>query len=318
MKKDDNILLSVAIISYNQEKYIAEAIESVLAQKVNFNYELLLADDCSKDNTLKIMKEYEKKYPEIIRVLDRKHNLGANNNQVDAARNGRGKYFTLLEGDDYWIDENKIQTQVDFLESHPDYIGVSHLQQGVDENGNKLGIFPTWIKKDGEITMKNFVKAQNYSSSTCLFRNYFKIKEYKKELDYYFSLHALAGDIQSGFFELKHGRIYNFAKPMMAYRIVKKQGAENYNSRNSTLDIILTSTRILSEIDKYNNYKYNFWKRYASYFAGIFMLSIVNRKNSKIKDFFEICPKKYHFKVKLYLPIACTKKVFNKIKGMIK
>ncbi len=312
MKKNE-VMLSVAILSYNQEKYISEAIESVLNQKTDYKYEILLADDCSKDNTLKIMKEYEKKYPKIIKVLDRKKNLGANQNLLDAGKQSNGKYFALLEGDDYWIDENKIQTQIDFLENNTDYIGISHLQQGVNIEGKKLGVYPKWIKKSKEITMKNFMKGQNYSATACVYKNYFKDDKYQEELKYYFSLHNIVSDIQTGFFELKHGKIYNLNKPMMAYRIIRKKGEENYNSRTSVIDINLGSTKILSEVDKYNNYKYNFWRRYSSYYADIFLLSLLTRKIKSIKIFFELCPKKYHFIVQLVLPIMSIKKIFNYI-----
>ena len=130
MKKQEEPMLSVVIISYKQAKYIKEAIDSVLMQKVNFKYELLLADDCSKDGTLEIIKEYEKKYPDIVRVLERKENYGASKNFLDACKNTKGKYITKLEGDDYWIDENKLQIQVDFLEQHPNYYTIAHLQEG--------------------------------------------------------------------------------------------------------------------------------------------------------------------------------------------
>ena len=317
MKKND-IILSVAILSYNQEKYIGQAIESVLNQKTNYKYEILLADDCSSDKTLEIMKKYEKKHPDIIKVLKREKNLGANKNLLDAAKHSKGKYFALLEGDDYWIDENKIQIQVDFLEKNEDYIGISHVQQGVSVEGKKLGIYPKWIKKDSEITMKNYMKGQNYSATACIYRNYFKEDKYKDELNFYFSLHSLVSDVQTGFFELKHGKIYNLYRPMMAYRIIRKKGEENYNSKNKAVEIVLNSSRILSEVDKYNDYKYNFWKRFSLYYSDIFLLSILSGNLKNIKKFFEICPKKYYLKVQLVLPIKCIKKLFSYFLGVFK
>ena len=146
MKK--NILLSVIIISYKQKQYIKEAIDSVLMQKTDFKYELILSDDCSKDGTLEIMYDYQKKYPDIVKVIDRKTNLGASNNQLDAAKMAKGKYITFLEGDDYWCDENKINEQVHFLEQNEDFIAHTHVQEGRNLKNEVQGYFPTNKEKE--------------------------------------------------------------------------------------------------------------------------------------------------------------------------
>lgn len=312
MKND--IKLSVIIISYRQKKYIREAIDSVLMQNVNFKYELLLADDCSQDGTLEIMKEYEKKYPNIIKVLERKENLGATTNILDAGRQSRGKYVTILEGDDYWIDENKLQIQVDFLDEHSDYIGVSHMQQGRDTDNNTLGIYPTWVKEDCTLTFRNFETSKNFSSSTCLYKNIYINKEYQKELEFLLSLHRIVADIQLCYFLLKYGKVYCINKPMMVYRVIKKDGESNYNSTNSILDINYNSLKIVSSIDQKTNYKYNFYKRYLGYMTVGFAFSILNRKFKKFKEYWNICPKKYHLKILIMIPFNGIKILLNRRK----
>lgn len=119
-------LVSIVMIAYNVENYIAEAIESVLSQDVDFTYELVIGEDCSTDCTLQIALQYQSKYPNIIHVLQREKNLGLTPNCVDTHNHCKGKYIALLDSDDYWTDTNKLQKQIDFLESHPQYSGCAH------------------------------------------------------------------------------------------------------------------------------------------------------------------------------------------------
>jgi glycosyltransferase involved in cell wall biosynthesis len=93
-------ILSVIIISYNQEKFLEQAIKSVINQKTEYKYEILLADDCSPDNSKLILEKYHKKYPKIIRIIPRKHNLGGTANSFNACSKAKGKYITVLEGDE--------------------------------------------------------------------------------------------------------------------------------------------------------------------------------------------------------------------------
>ena len=119
-------LVSIVMIAYNVDNYIAEAIESVLSQQVSFPYELVVGEDCSTDKTLQIALKYQSEHPGVIRVLQREKNLGLTPNCVDTHNHCRGKYIALLDGDDYWTDKNKLQKQVDFMESHPEYAGCAH------------------------------------------------------------------------------------------------------------------------------------------------------------------------------------------------
>ena len=126
--------LSVCIITYNHGKYIAQAIDSVLMQQANFDYEILIGEDDSSDNTREICKEYAAKYPDIIRLFlnDRKNVIYINGqptgrwNFINLLKNAKGKYIALCEGDDYWTDPYKLQKQVDFLEGNPDFSMCYH------------------------------------------------------------------------------------------------------------------------------------------------------------------------------------------------
>lgn len=134
-------------MTYNHEQFITQAIESCLSQKADFNFEIVIGDDFSNDETLKICKEYERNYPKIVRVLKREKGgnyhvnrlkLGRLYNFFDIVRNCDGKYIALLDGDDYWIDSSKIQSQLTFLNSHPDVGLVFTNAYTLDTESNKI------------------------------------------------------------------------------------------------------------------------------------------------------------------------------------
>ncbi len=117
--------LSIIVLTYNQEKYIAQALESILAQKTNFDLVVRVFDDCSKDKTAAIAKKYADQNDKVELYVNAK-NLGAKYNILKAFRMIDTQYFAILEGDDYWCDDNKLQIQIDLLESSPGAIICGH------------------------------------------------------------------------------------------------------------------------------------------------------------------------------------------------
>ncbi len=121
----DQPLVSVLILTYNQERYISQAISCALAQETNFPFEIVIGEDCSADRTRDIVQEFQQKYPEIVRVVTSDTNVGMMKNFVRTILACHGKYIAFCDGDDYWHNLEKLQIQVDFLENHPDY-GMVH------------------------------------------------------------------------------------------------------------------------------------------------------------------------------------------------
>lgn len=121
-------LVSVCMITYNHEKYIAEAIEGVFNQEVDFEVELLIADDCSTDRTGEIIKEFLGNHPKgnWIKYTRHDQNKGMMHNFIWAMEQCEGDYIALCEGDDYWKHPKKLRLQMDFLNSNPDYFLVAH------------------------------------------------------------------------------------------------------------------------------------------------------------------------------------------------
>ncbi len=116
-------LVSVLCAAYNHEKYIEDALKGFVNQETNFPFEVIVHDDASTDNTAEIIKEYEKKYPEIIKPIYQKENQYSRNVRITKdilLPNAKGKYVALCEGDDFWIDKQKLQKQVNYMENNPD------------------------------------------------------------------------------------------------------------------------------------------------------------------------------------------------------
>lgn len=131
-------LVSIKCLTYNHEKYIAQAMDGFLMQETDFPFEVIVHDDASTDRTADILREYEKKYPLIVKPIYETENLySKQDGSLTRAANAplKGKYIAMCEGDDYWIDPHKLQIQVDFLESHPDYSTAFHDAEILTEPG---------------------------------------------------------------------------------------------------------------------------------------------------------------------------------------
>lgn len=117
-------LVSVVVSTYNHGQYLAQAIESIVRQQTTFDFEVLIGDDCSTDNTREIAEEYQRRYPDCIRVFASDRNLGAHANDARLTAASGGKYLAYCEGDDYWNTSDKLARQVAFLEANPDHGAV--------------------------------------------------------------------------------------------------------------------------------------------------------------------------------------------------
>ena len=138
LEKRPNPTVSIFCMVYNHEKFITECLNGFLMQKCNFNYLVVLGEDCSTDNSRNIILDFNEKYPGKFKLLLHDQNIGANKNQELVLKNCTGKYIALCEGDDYWTDPTKLQQQFDFMEQHPDYIMCCHDRNVVDEQNNIL------------------------------------------------------------------------------------------------------------------------------------------------------------------------------------
>lgn len=138
-----DIKLSISTISFNQAQFIGKALDSVLAQKAAFEYEIVIGDDCSTDGTREIIADYQRRWPEKVKPVFREKNLGMQKNGIQTLERCSGEYIAFLEGDDYWTDPNKIQMQVDYLDSHADCALVHHKVEHIAwPSAKSLGEYP--------------------------------------------------------------------------------------------------------------------------------------------------------------------------------
>lgn len=125
--------VSVLVVSYNHVKYLEEAIESILAQQVDFPMEIVFADDCSTDGTQAIIQKYQSCHSEIVRVLDTPANLGITRNYQRGFAACAGEYIAVMEGDDYWLGKDRLKCLVEFLEAHPECVLVFNRMLFMDD-----------------------------------------------------------------------------------------------------------------------------------------------------------------------------------------
>jgi len=157
----DRARVSVAMITYNHEAFIGQAIDSVLSQQTDFPFELVIGEDCSTDSTREIVSGFARRYPDRVRALLPERNLGlqGKNNLVATFNACQGEYIAILEGDDYWTDSTKLQWQSDFLDSHLGYSMVATNFSIVDTQGRLLEREGWWGKKVPELSHLDILRS---------------------------------------------------------------------------------------------------------------------------------------------------------------
>lgn len=130
--------VSVAMITHNHQRFIAQALDSVLMQETNFPFEIVIGEDHSTDGTRQIVEAYQRQHPDTIRLLLRDRNVGSGPNLIETFEACRGEYIAFLEGDDYWTDLQKLQIGTDFLDAHPEYTMCFHRYAVCDDQSDEL------------------------------------------------------------------------------------------------------------------------------------------------------------------------------------
>jgi glycosyltransferase involved in cell wall biosynthesis len=135
-------LVSVWMVTYQHAEFIGQAIESVLAQETSFPFELVIGEDCSRDGTREIVRDWQRRFPHRIRVLMHRRNVGPAANGLSVLRACRGRYVAMLEGDDYWTDPAKLRLQVEMLEAWPDAILCGARAAVLEDDGRLESVLP--------------------------------------------------------------------------------------------------------------------------------------------------------------------------------
>ena len=253
----DRPKVTVYLSTYNQQEYVAQALDSILMQKTSFSYEVLVADDCSTDDTQKVILEYQKQYPDIIQTYFTNPNVGGCKKLTNCIDMGlfRGEYLAFLEGDDYWLGEDRLQTLVDFLEEHPEYSRVSHRRRVIDENDADKGYDISDDVLNKPFTIQDFLAGKNYSDFGSVFRNYFL-----EAGDKYHPLLLTSRnvcDFQDMFITQDFGPVYVMDRCFGVYRSRSIAGATNYNSITTQSARCRDHIRLAQAVEQFYNGKYD-------------------------------------------------------------
>lgn len=219
-----DIKVSIVCDVYNHEPYLRDCFEGFVNQKVNFKYEILVNDDASTDNSAKIIKEYEEKYPELFKVIYQKENQYSQGikiwGDIQFPR-ANGQYVAVCEGDDYWTDMSKLQKQVDILDCDNSLMGVVTNSSVVNFNGELIKPMQENVVQnnvEGKYDLRDFLTPpqHSYPTATVMFRNNPK-NEILQKLSH--TRNKYLSDWTLWIILLSYGNFYYLDEVTAAYRI---------------------------------------------------------------------------------------------------
>lgn len=265
---DDAITVSVLITYYNQKKYVEDSIVSVLNQQTSFKFEILCGDDGSTDGTYEELLKWQDKYPDIIKIFRMDRDLKikyepivrASNNRYNLLKNAKGKYFTILDGDDYYVSNNKLESQVKILESDSTLSACCHAMEMVWEKEDKQQRIGFDIDKNLRLKTKEYLECCWIPAESFLFRNTFeKISDFINK-DFF-------DDNLITMYFIKGGDILFDSRVMCAYR---QTDSSSWNSRTD-FGKYLVNTKAYQETKKiYNNYVFSCFIRFQGVYRGLY------------------------------------------------
>lgn len=245
------IVISICCLSYNHGPYIANALDGFMMQETDFSFEVLIHDDASTDHTTEIIKKYERDYPGIVKPIYQSENQWSKGARgISVTHNfprAKGKYIAICEGDDYWTDPLKLQKQVDFLESHPDYTlccggftSVNGDKETIHILDSAPGVIQSSDQKGFTFELKDTVHKWIIKTLTVVFRNRVR------ELD--FEKYEHARDVHWFYHLLKLGKGYYFKENFGVYN-QHDGGIQSLVKKN---EIAETAYRYYEELHRLN------------------------------------------------------------------
>lgn len=263
---DNNIMVSICCITFNQKDFIAKALDSFLMQKTTFPYEILIHDDASTDGTQDILKKYEMEYDNIhvVYELENQYSKGVSITSTFLLPIAKGKYIAFCEGDDYWTSPNKLQKQVDYMEKNPDCTLCFHNAIIVDVNEKmvknsflpKNRFYEKYFKRNNCVyTPDDMIKLDFAPTNSLLYRR----SDAEKLREYRMNKHYVCGDLLSRIFYTSLGYAFFIDETLSAYR----QGVPNSASQSANVNYetkiktLCGHIQILNEFDAFTNKKYH-------------------------------------------------------------
>lgn len=246
----NNPKVSVCVMTYNQEDFIAECLDSILSQKCDFDFEVIVGEDCSTDNTRAIVKEYAEKYPNIIKPIFYKVNVGGEENYRTVHNAAKGELIASMDGDDFWY-QGKLSYQVEFFNKNPDVVQMWHCADIVDNESIKTKTFPS---KVAQILYPTFINSKDIALSYALVgqrsTQMFRASKYDIKLlpDGFLDYHI-------AFLISLNGKSYYSKKTLGAYRVVPNNSLTTNCNSNRKITVDLLSADLMRIAKKYPEYK---------------------------------------------------------------
>lgn len=228
------VTVSVAVITYNMQQYLPQLLDSILMQKTNFSYEIIVDDDHSPDDSRAILLDYQRRFPDKLVLSMRDSNVGGSRNMYGVLRKCRGKYIAILEGDDWWDCDDKLQYQFDFLESHPEYIAMycnswveTSLVDTIHHPRRNMGR-PLVFSYSDYMNYHFFDRLPN-STDTAFFRNFFRDAP-EWETDVFYKAHNMVWDQSLALILYGKGDVYVDPRLVSHHRSIVVTDGTNYQS----------------------------------------------------------------------------------------
>lgn len=252
----EDIKVSILCLVYNHEKYLRKCLDGFVMQQCDFEYEVLIHDDASTDNSAEIIKEYEQKYPNIIKPIyqtENQHSKGIKITKTYQKPRIKGEYIAWCEGDDFWIDPLKLQKQVKFLDNNPEYSACLHRSTVFDLSSKKSYFIPD-IKNDREYTLEEIVKGGGslFSTNSIVLRS-------KLYLDMPECFVAKGfGDYQLYLYSAICGKVLCLADNMSQYNYgtTGSWTERVWNNPKNRIAFLTEQIRMLKAVNEYYEYKY--------------------------------------------------------------
>ncbi len=221
-------LVSILTLAYNHGRYLRECLEGIVSQKTDFKFELLIHDDASTDNTAAIIREYEQKFPDIIKPIyqtENQYSKGVKIGKTHLYPRAKGKYIAICEGDDFWIDPLKLQKQVDFMEANPEYsMCCTNIYRMEDKTGRK------WCRfyKNRVITLNELMYQRNRIATLSVMMRAELAREYNTVNET--MPRWPMGDMPMWIWMASKGDIYKLPDVTAVYRILDESASHSSNS----------------------------------------------------------------------------------------
>ena len=281
------IAVSISCLVYNHENYLRRCLDGFLSQKTNFAFEILIHDDASTDSSADIIREYEAKYPDIVKPIyqtENQYSKKVNMHFTYQYPRARGKYFCVCEGDDYWCDDTKLQKQFDVMEAHPEVALCVHRVQTINEAGEpRAETLPSYPLETGLIPGRELVTAllggqtMPFQMSSYCYRT--AHYQHLDPIPAFMSI-AVAGDMARVLYLADLGDVYFIDETMSCYRV---NSVGSWSSRTNR-DVAYKSFCLNNLIELYRLYDEHTDGRYRDSIENI----IEVRTFSLLKNEFRI------------------------------